>query len=269
MTSRGPGFAALLKDLRTRRGLSQLQLADIAGYSQRHISFLELGRSAPTRGAVLTLAEVVCASLEERNALLRAARYADEYPESLLDGEALEFVLDSCRRTLNALSPFPAILVDRRWEVLALNATAAAFFGQFQASRRWQGAQRNAMRTHFEPGGLRPHIANWPEVARHFMIKVRLRLLDDPSNDMAAGIVRDFADEVGVLSADRSRDSGDVAFTVELAKGRQRYRYQILFAALSDPHDRTAAQLRIETFVPADDATRMHFETVSSSVAEA
>jgi hypothetical protein len=125
------------------------------------------------------------------------------------------------------------------------------------------------MRTHFEPGGLRPHIVNWPEVAQHFMIKVRLRLLDDPSNDMAAGIVRDFGDEVSALPADRSRDSGDVAFTVELAKGRQRHRYQTLFAALSDPHDRTAAQLRMEAFVPADDATRGHFEALSRSLAQA
>src|SRR5882672_5501676 len=79
-------FADLLKEFRTRRGLSQLELASVAGYSQRHISFLESGRSHPTRGAVLVLADALCDTLEARNSLLQAARFADEYPASALGG---------------------------------------------------------------------------------------------------------------------------------------------------------------------------------------
>ncbi len=194
--------------------------------------------------------------------MLRAAKFSDEYPRSPLDAEELQRVLATCQRTLDGLSPFPAILLDARWEVLALNSAAIAFFGQFQRERRWEGGERNAMRTHFEPGGLRPHILDWPRVALHFMTKVRLRLLNEPSNDVAVGIVRDFGEEVSALAPERSGPSGreGAAFTIELALDATNYRYQTLFAAMSDPQDRTAEDLRIEAFVPADDATRRHFE---------
>lgn len=266
-------FADLMKAFRARRGLSQLQLASVTGYSQRHISFLELGRSSPTRTAVLVLADALCETLEARNALLRAARFADEYPASPLDGGELELALDACRRTLKALRPFPAVLIDRQWTVLGANRTAMAFFGQFQTARsRWTGHAANGMRTHFEPKGLRPYIVNWPEVAQHFMVRVRLRLLAEPANAVAAGIVRDFGGEVDGLAADHPRlppSAGEAAFTIALRKGRRQYRYQTLFSAFSDPQDITAAQLTIESFVPADDATREHFLDLERETAAA
>lgn len=265
MSSRAAGFPPLLKAFRNKRGISQLQLAHITGYSQRHISFLEIGRSQPTRGAVLALAEAVCDTLEERNAMLRAAKFADEYPRSPLDAEELQRVLATCQRTLDGLAPFPAILIDARWEVLAVNSAAIAFFGQFQRQRRWEGGEQNALRTHFEPGGLRPHIVDWPRVAHHFMTKARLRLLQEPTNDVAAGIVRDFGKEVSALSVERSPASG-AAFTIEVMLGAAHYRYQTLFAAMSDPQDRAAEDLRIEAFVPADNATRHHFEALGGAV---
>jgi transcriptional regulator with XRE-family HTH domain len=258
----GGAFADLMKAFRARRGLSQLQLASVTGYSQRHISFLELGRSSPTRSAVLVLADALCETLEGRNTLLRAARFADEYPASPLDGGELKLALDACRRTLKALRPFPAVLIDRQWNVLGANRTAMAFFGQFQTRSRWTGHAANGMRTHFEPKGLRLHIVNWPEVAQHFMVRVRLRLLAEPANEVAAGIVRDFGREVDELLASQPRlppSAGEAAFTIALRKGRKQYRYQTLFSAFSDPQDITAAQLTIESFVPADDATREHF----------
>jgi transcriptional regulator with XRE-family HTH domain len=261
--NRNARFADLLKVFRARRGLSQLQLADVTGFSQRHISFLESARSHPTRGAVLTIADALCDSLEARNALLRAARYADEYPASSLTSEPLKLALDSCRQTLKGLSPLPAILLDREWKVLAANRNATAFFARFQDSASpWTEQERNAMRTHFEPNGLRKHIVNWPAVAQHFMLRVRLRSLDDPSNEVAAAIVRDFGLEVDKLVIGRERlppAVGETAFTVELRLRRERFRYQTLFSAFSDPQDLTAAHLRIETFVPADAATRDYF----------
>jgi transcriptional regulator with XRE-family HTH domain len=262
-SGRSSRFADLLKEFRARRGLSQLQLASVTGYSQRHISFLELGRSNPTRAAVLVLADALCESLEARNALLRAARFADEYPASPLDGDQLKLAMDACRRTLKALRPFPAVLIDRQWNVLGANRTANAFFGQLQTTRSpWTGDAANGMRTHFEPKGLRPYILNWPEVAQHFMVRVRLRLLAEPGNEVARGIVRDFGGEVDDLLTrqTRSAPSGEeAAFTIALGKGRQRFRYQTLFSAFSDPQDITAAQLTIESFIPADEATREHF----------
>ena len=197
--------------------MSQLQLAQVSGYSQRHISFLEIGRSRPTRGAVLVLAEAVCDSLEERNAMLRAAEFADEYPRSTLDGEELQRVLATCRRTLDGLAPFPAILIDARWDVLASNSAAIAFFGQFQRERLWEGAERNAMRTHFEPGGLRPFIVDWPRVAHHFMTKVRLRLLVDSNNEVADGIARDFGEEVNAFAQERCLHHRNCAWSEPLS----------------------------------------------------
>jgi transcriptional regulator with XRE-family HTH domain len=262
-------FAHLLKIFRARRGLSQHQLAGVTGFSQRHISFLESARSHPTRGAVLTIADALCDSLEARNALLRAAQYADEYPASALTSERLKLTLESCRQTLKGLSPLPAILLDREWKVLAANRNATAFFTQFQdPALPWTEQERNGMRTHFEPNGLRKHIVNWPEVAQHFMLRVRLRSLDDPSNEVAAAIARDFGSEVDKLATSRERlppPAGETAFTVELCLKQDRFRYQTLFSAFSDPQDLTAAHLRIETLVPADAATRDHFINLDRS----
>ena len=261
-------FADLLKAFRARRGLSQLQLASVAGYSQRHISFLESGRSQPTRGAVLVLADALCDTLEARNGLLNAARFADEYPASPLEGEALRLAVAACRQTLDAMTPFPAVLIDRQWTVLGANRAAIAFYSQFQPNGRWTGPAANGMRTHFEPDGLRPFIANWPEVAQHYMVRVRLRLLEDPTNAVARGIVADFGDEVAAATGGQARvlpAGGEAAFTIALRKGRAVYRYQTLFAAFSDPQDITASQLRIECFVPADEATRAHFLSLEAA----
>src|SRR6266511_2975678 len=121
-----PGVGPLLKDWRNRRHLSQLALAVEAEVSTRHLSFVETGRSKPSRELLLHLAEHLDVPLRDRNTLLLAAGYAPFYPERRLDDTAMDPVRDALDKILAGHEPFPAIVVNRRWELVSANAAALA-----------------------------------------------------------------------------------------------------------------------------------------------
>ncbi len=125
MTDHGAPVGTLLRDWRTRRRLSQLDLASEAGISARHLSFVETGRSRPSREMVLHLAEHLDVPFRARNTLLIAAGFAPTYHATDLDAPEMQTVRAAIERILEGHEPFPAILVDRRWELVAANNAAA------------------------------------------------------------------------------------------------------------------------------------------------
>lgn len=158
-------FGLLLKEWRRLRRKSQLTVALEADISPRHLSFVESGRSVPSRGMVERLTETLDVPLRERNALLVAAGYAPMYPEGALESSELTQIRRALTRLLDHQEPYPAVVLDRQWNVLQTNRAAPRLFARFV---ELAPGPRNLLRTMFDPAGLRPWIANWEVVAQAF-----------------------------------------------------------------------------------------------------
>src|SRR5215217_3375532 len=154
-------LGGLLKDWRQRRRMSQLDLALEAGVSARHLSFLETGRSKPSREMVIHLSEQLDVPLRDRNQLLLAAGFAPAYTEQPLDAPEMAPVRDALERILKGHEPYPAVVVDRWWELVAANASVALFTGL--AAPHLLQPPVNALRVTLHPEGMAPHIRNLPE----------------------------------------------------------------------------------------------------------
>src|SRR5215831_5721447 len=171
---RGPilncnGFGRLLKDWRGRRGLSQLDLAVAARTTQRHLSFIESGRTSPTREMILRLAATMDVPFRQQNALLLAGGYAPAWSERALTEPSLAMVSRALDHMLAQHEPFPAFVVDRRWNLLRANAGAARLSEFLLGPAAEDAAPVNVAIALMSPEGLRPFIANWAEVALYFL----------------------------------------------------------------------------------------------------
>ena len=164
-------LGALLRQWRDTRGRSQLELAMDMGVSQRHISFIESGRSSPSRALLLGVANALDVPLRDRNALLLAAGYAPMYAEPAWDAAEMRVVHRALERMLKQHEPYPALVMDRHWNVLMTNAAAPKFFGQFVDLERYP-KPRNLLTLMFDPKGLRPFVANWEAVAASLFQRV-------------------------------------------------------------------------------------------------
>src|SRR5215472_8907422 len=154
----------VLRYWRGLRGKSQLQLSSLAGVSTRHLSFVESGRSKPSRQMLLTLAEALDIPLRERNALFHAAGFANPYPERDLDAPELASALRALRLVLERLEPYPCTVLDQGWNVLLANEAAMRLLGWLLEPAALAALQPlNAARVLFSKE-LRPFVANWREV---------------------------------------------------------------------------------------------------------
>ena len=177
----------LLRYWRDVRGVSQLDLSLDAGISQRQISFIESGRSVPGRDTLLTLAQTLDVPLRERNALLLAAGYAPVYSEAPWDAQEMQGVIGALERVVRQHDPFPAIVMDRHWNVLMTNDAAPRFFGCFIDMAARDGP-RNLLRLMFDPQGMRPFLADWETVSRSLLQRVQReavgRVIDDETRQL-------------------------------------------------------------------------------------
>ncbi len=242
----------MLRAWRTARGKSQLALALEAGVSSRHLSFVETGRSAPSREMVLTIAEALEVPLRDRNGLLEAAGFAPVYRETPLGEPPMSEVRAALDHILKASDPNPAIVVNRRFDVLMLNEAAGKLFVFF--APHWKGA--NGARMILSKEGLRDAIENWSEVAGHVVRRTRRELSE--SN------VRDAEDEAllaELIEADSKllhgqADTSLAILPVKLRRGDVALSLFTTITTLGTPLDITLQELRIETMFPADAASR-------------
>ncbi|KND61191.1 hypothetical protein BVER_03075 [Candidatus Burkholderia verschuerenii] len=165
-------LGSLLRHWRDERGMSQLDLSLEAGISQRQISFIESGRSTPGRQTLLDIAQTLDVPLRERNALLLAAGYAPMYPETPWNAQEMQGVTRALARVLHQHEPFPAIVMDRHWNVLMTNDAAPRFFNRFIDMAARTGP-RNMLHLMFDPHGMRPFVADWERVARSLLQRVQ------------------------------------------------------------------------------------------------
>ena len=190
--SRANELGVLLRYWRNLRGKSQLDLALDAAMSQRHLSFIESGRSGPSREKLMALAEALDIPLRERNTLLLAAGYAPLYADDAWDAPEMRSVTKALHRMLRQHEPFPAIVMDRYWNVLMANQSAPRFFDCF-VDRKTREGRRNLLHLMFDPEGLRPFLANWEQAAEGLLGRVTReavgRVVDDTTQQLIAALL--------------------------------------------------------------------------------
>jgi transcriptional regulator with XRE-family HTH domain len=253
-------FAAQLRWWRSRRGLAQLELAGIAEISQRHLSFLELGRTAPSREMVLRLAAALDVPLRQQNALLAAAGFAPIWAESPLGAGELAMVERALELMLAQHEPFPAFVVDRRWQLLRFNAGASRFV-EFLSGTPLSEPDRvqplNLADALLAPDVLRPLIANWHDVALHFVRSVHADAMADGTIETARLLERLLAypDVPRVSDVPRLEDSHEPVLTIDFVRDGVELRLFTTLATLGTPRSVTTQEVRIECFFPANDET--------------
>ena len=245
---------------RKRRGLSQLGLAIAAGCSQRHLSFLERGRALPSRAMVLRLAAALELPLRASNELLLAAGYAPLWAETDLAAPVLAPVREALDRMLAQQEPFPAVVVDRRWNLLRANRGAFALV-DFIVGPLEPGTTVNLADALVSPDILRPYLANWADVVRYFVRSVEADAATDGSAATAALLERLLGYEGvrgAVTDAGAPNATGPV-LPMHFEKDGTTLRLFTAIATLGTPQDITAQELRVESFFPMDQATREFF----------
>lgn len=172
-TRNAPGVGVLLRDWRDRRRMSQLDLALEANVSARHISFVETGRSKPSRELLLDLAEHLEVPLRERNQLLLAAGFAPHYPETPLDDPSMEPARAAIEKVLGGHEPFPAFAVDRRWDVIQGNDAALKLLSEGVADQATLAPPLNGIRVSCHPDAMAPRVLNLGEYSAHLIMRLR------------------------------------------------------------------------------------------------
>ena len=244
----------LLREWRERRRLSQLDLSIEAEISTRHLSFVETGRSAPSRDMVLRLADRLDVPLRERNQLLLAAGYAPVYPERPLDGPTLTAVRAAVRQVLSGHEPYPALAVDRLWRLVDANAAMGLLTEGVSVGLLKPPA--NVLRLALHPDGLAPRISNLGEWRAHLLGRLRrqVALTGDPG-------LAELAAELGEYPCDQPEPdlelpgAGDVFVPLKLRHPRGELSFFSLISTFGTPLDITVAELVIESFFPADPHT--------------
>ena len=263
--SRKSRFPSHLADVRKRRGLSQLQLASAAGCSQRHISFLELGRTQPSREMVSRLAVALALTFRQSNDLLLAAGFAPIWSEMAYDAEALAPVRQALDFMLEQQEPYPAFVVDRRWNLLQANKGAVAMV-EFLVGPLQPGAAVNLADALVGPDVLRPHLTNWPEVVAYFVRSVEADAAADGTAETLA--LRDrllsYPDVDASLAAPSAEAGGAPVLPMRFAKGGVSLELFTTLTTLGMSQDVTLQELRIESFFPLDEATRQVFRQWAS-----
>lgn len=241
-----------LRAWRQRRRRSQLDLALDAEVSQRHLSFVESGRAAPSREMVLRLAATLDVPLRERNALLLAAGYAPVYPERPLDAPAMAAARDAVERILRAHMPNPALAVDRHWGMVAANGAVPPLMAGVEDAALL-APPVNVVRLSLHPRGLAPRIANLPRWRAHMLERLRRQV--DSSGDRALAALLEEVRSFGPAE-ERAADPGDgVAVPLELDTPRGRMSFLSTVMVFGTPVEVTLSELAVEAFYPADAAT--------------
>ena len=251
-SSRLGGF---LRSWRAARRVSQLDLALRSGLSARHLSFIETGRTQPSRQALLVIAEALEMPLRERNRLLEAGGYAPVYRQTGLDADEMRHLREILRFILERHEPYGAIVLDRWWNVLMSNTAASRSLPAFTDPSLWTASPVNLLRLVFHPLGLRQFIVNWEEVARHLVLRAHRELGGPAGDDPGAALLEElhrYPDVPAYPVIPPSSNTSDLVIPVHLRKDEVDIRTFSTIMTLGTPQDVTLQELRVETFFPAD-----------------
>lgn len=251
-------FGELLRDWRRARRMSQQRLGDAAEVSTRHISFLETGKSTPSRSMVLVLASALDLPLRDRNRLLQAAGFAAVYRASGWRDDAD----NPLRRTLDLIlrhqGPVPAIGVTPVWDVVQMNAAALRLFARFLPDDADPIVSRNVAHALFHPRGVRPFVVNWHEAASAVLERVHHEASLELDHPAGAGLLRElsvYPDLPPRRGVDAAPPDAEVSLPLHLKRDGLELRLFTTITTLGTPVDVSAQELRIESYYPADAAS--------------
>jgi transcriptional regulator with XRE-family HTH domain len=248
----------LLRHWRETRNRSQMALSMDAGVSQRHLSFIEIGRSVPSRETLIGIASALDVPFRDRNTLLLAAGYAPMYADTEWNEQEMGRLTQALQRMLRQHEPFPAVVMDRYWNVRLANSAAPRFFNLF-VDLEARPKPRNLLHLMFDPAGMRPFIANWEEVAQTLIQRIYReavgRFVDEKSHELVAALLA----YPGTKSEWRTPRPGRVSdvpvIPITFVKDGQALSYFSMITTAATPQTVASQELRIESMFPLDDAT--------------
>ena len=244
-------LGTLLRDWRRRRRLSQLDLALEAGVSARHLSFLETGRSKPSREMVLHLSEQLEVPLRDRNHLLLAAGFAPAFEERAIDAPEMAPVREALERVLAGHEPYPALVVDRWWKLAAANRSIAMFTDT--VPEHLMAPPVNVLRVSLHPDGMASRILNYGEWRAHLLDRLH-RQVALTGDDRLAELYAELSAYPGATAAVHG-PGGEIAVPLRYDAGGRELSFFSTIATFGTAVDITLAELSIEAFFPADQQT--------------
>jgi transcriptional regulator with XRE-family HTH domain len=248
-------LGALLRQWRATRRMSQLDLSLEADISSRHLSYVESGKAQPSREMVTRLADALNVPLRERNSLLIAAGFAPIYRQTGLSAPEMALTKRAMELLLKQQEPYPAIVLDRHWNLLQGNEGAAKFL-QFTLGRIPQ--ERNIARQLLRDEYLKPFIANWDEMARDIIRRLHQEVAWVPTDEALRALLAEVLLYPGVPETWRARElevPASPLLNFVVRKGNVELRFFSTWTTFGSPHDVTLEELRIESSFPADEAT--------------
>ncbi len=259
-------FGARLSEWRTRRRESQLDVAISANISQRHLSFVESGRTRPSRDMVIRLCDALDIPLRARNELLVAAGYAAFYPERSLDACEMESVREALTHIVRHHEPYPAFVVDCEWRVIMRNSGAARLFSACLEPVVLQSlapdGMLNFMRMMFEPTAMRPRIRNWEFVGPRLLARLRREAGGDPRSP-SASLLKELQPLANCGKSPDEPDRLEPALPLELLIDGRTLRLFNTITTFGTPQDVGLQELRIEMSYPMDPETRAFLSEIS------
>lgn len=255
-------IGALLRQCRQRRSLSQLDLAIAADVSARHVSLVETGKSNPSPEMIIRLADELQVPLRDRNRLLLAAGFAPRYAEQPLDGAALAVARDAVARVLRAHEPFPALVFDRRWNVVMTNRALTPFLSDVAPDLLQPTI--NMVRLALDPRGLAPLIVNMADVLALFRSRIARQLATAPDAELTALYEELLAP--GTEGATSLAPESDVAIPMIIRWQGRELRLFSTITTFGTPMDITLDEIAIESYYPADDESAAFFQIRGSTM---
>jgi transcriptional regulator with XRE-family HTH domain len=251
-------FSALLRHWRSRRGLSQLDLALAADVSPRHLSFLETGRAQPSREMVLRLGATLDMPLRDQNGLLRAAGFVDEFPETNLDDGLPSGVTQAIDRMMRQHEPFPMTVLDHHYSVIKINEGAARLLKRLVADPSAVPVRLNVFALLFDPRLVRPFIVDWAETAHAMVARLHRESLSRPGDAELAALLQSLFQYPDVPERWRQPDfaaPNEPTLVFRLKRDRLSLAFLTTLTVFQAPQNVTLEELRIESYFPLDDAT--------------
>jgi transcriptional regulator with XRE-family HTH domain len=267
MMSPRTALGDLVRYWRRVRSMSQLDLAVAASTTPRYMSFVETGRAQASRDMVLRLAVAMDVPLRDRNGLLIAAGFAPIYPEHDLDHPEIERVMAALDRVLERHAPYPAVVMDRSWDVVRVNTGAARLFAGLCAPEPVPDPA-NVLRMMLEPGPVRASVENWDEVAPALLERARREAVGGVMDLTTAELVQRLrtGDDAAVFAAaPRSIAPLIPIVDVQFTYDDSTLRWFSVISTIGTPVDVTAQELRIESFFPSDDETAARWDRITTA----
>ncbi|MDM5177912.1 helix-turn-helix domain-containing protein [Massilia sp. DJPM01] len=262
-------FSAALRYWRAKRGYSQLHLSTVSDVSQRHISFLESGRAHPSKELILKLGVALEVPLRQRNIMLLAAGFAPAYQERTLSDPELAPVRQALDFMLAQQAPYPALVVDRLWHLQLHNQPAADLFGWLLGLPPGQAIPGhgavNVLKLMLDPAGLRQYLVNWEAVCADALHWIQREAMGDGPASEAAALLAELAalpgiDTIGTAAHAPNLDRRALPFLpLTIRKDDVQLNLFTTITTMGTPHDVTVHELRIESFFPADEASKAWF----------